>query len=144
MRDWLDQQALPTAHILDHSLGGKVAMELALTESSRAGKLEVADVALAVHAQRHQLILDTLQQVAARGCQTRAEAEELLGEVIHDPGVVGYLLMGLERGAENKLHQRLNLAGKADADGRLYELPIEAVPFQGHVLFLNSSESARI
>ena len=86
VRDWLDQQALPTAHGLDHSLGNKVAMELALTEASQAGKLVVADMALAVHAQRHQVTLYTLQQVAARGCQTRAEAEELLGEVIHDPG----------------------------------------------------------
>ena len=115
VRDWLDQQALPTAHGLDHSLGNKVAMELALTEASQAGKLVVADMALAVHARRHQVILDTLQQVAARGCQTRAEAEELLGEVIQDPVVVGYLLMGLERGAENKLHQWcFNLAGLAD------------------------------
>ena len=86
VRDWLGQQALPTAYILGHSLGGKVAMELALTEPSRVGKLVVADMALAVHAQRHHVILDTLQQVAARGCHTRAEAEELLGEVIHDPG----------------------------------------------------------
>ena len=26
VRDWMDQQALPAAHILGHSLGGKVAM----------------------------------------------------------------------------------------------------------------------
>ena len=64
------------------------------------------------------MILDTLQQVAARGCQTRAEAEELLGGVIDDPGVVGYLLMSLKRGAENKSYQwRFNLAGLADAYG---------------------------
>ena len=48
--------------------------------------------------------------------------------------------MCIERGAENKLHQwRFNLA---DADGRQREVPIEAVPFRGHVLFLKSSESA--
>ena len=145
VRDWMDQQALPAAHILGHSLGGKVAMELALTEPSRVGKLVVADMAPVVYAQRHQVILDTLQQVAARGCQTRAEAEELLGEVIDDPGVVGYLLMSLERGPENDLYQwRFNLAGLADAYGRLREAPIEAAPFQGHALFLKGSESSYI
>ena len=53
--------------------------------------------------------------------------------------------MGVERGAVNKLHQwRFNLAGLAYADGRLREAPIEAVPFQGHVLLLKSSELAYI
>ena len=118
VRDWMDQQALPAAHISGHSLGGKVATELALTEPSRVGKLVVADMAPVVYVQRHQVTLDTLQQVAARGCQTRAEAEELLGGVIDDQGVVGYLLMSLKRGAENKSYQwRFNLAGLADAYG---------------------------
>ena len=63
VRDWLGQQALPTAYILGHSLGGKVAMELALTEPSRVGKLVVADMALAVHAQRHRVILDTRSEL---------------------------------------------------------------------------------
>ena len=145
VRDWMDQQALPAAHILGHSLGGKVAMELALTEPSRVEKLVVADIAPVVYSQRHKVILDTLQQVAARGCKTKAEVEELMGEVIDDPGVMGYLLMSLERGAENDLYQwRFNLAGLANAYGRLREAPIEAAPFQGLVLFLKGSESSYI
>lgn len=143
VRGWMDQQALPAAHILGHSLGGKVAMELALTEPARVGKLVVADMAPVSYAERHQEILDALQQVAGRGCQTRTEAEGLLGEVIDDPRVVGYLLMSLERGAESDVYQwRFNLAGLADAYGRLREAPAESPPFQGHVLFLKGSESA--
>lgn len=145
VRDWMDQQAPPPAHILGHSLGGKVAMELALTEPSRVGKLVVADMAPVVYVQRHQVILYTLQQVAARGCHTRAEAGELLHEVIDNPGVVGYLLMSLERGTENEVYQwRLNFGGLADAYGRMREAPIEAAPFKGHVLFLKGSESEYI
>lgn len=105
----------------------------------------VADIAPVVYGQRHKVILDTLQQVAARGCKTKAEVEELMGEVIDDPGVMGYLLMSLERGAENDLYQwRFNLAGLANAYGRLREAPIEAAPFQGLVLFLKGSESSYI
>ena len=44
--EWMDQHELPAAHILGHSLGGKVAMELALTEPARVGKLVVADIFL--------------------------------------------------------------------------------------------------
>ena len=142
---WMDQHELTAAHILGHSLGGKVAMELALTEPGRIAKLVVADVAPVTYADHQQVILDALQQVAARGCQTRTEAEALLGDVIDDPGVVDYLLMSLARGAEHGVYQwRFNLAGLADAYGRLREAPSEAAPFQGRTLFLKGSESAYI
>ena len=142
---WMDQHELTAAHILGHSLGGKVAMELALTEPARVERLVVADMAPVTYAEHHQVILDALQQVAAQGCQTRAEAEALLGEVIDDPGVVGYLLMSLERGAESDFYQwRFNLASLAEAYGRLREAPTEAASYQGHTLFLKGSESAYI
>ena len=145
VRGWMDQHELTAAHILGHSLGGKIAMELALTEPARVERLVVADMAPVTYAEHHQVILDALQRVAARGCQTRAEAEALLSEVIDDPGVVGYLLMSLERGAESDFYQwRFNLAGLAEAYGRLREAPTDAAPFQGHALFLKGSESAYI
>ena len=37
---------IEVAHVLGHSLGGKVAMELALSRLERINKLVVADVAL--------------------------------------------------------------------------------------------------
>jgi esterase len=108
-------------------------------------KLVVADMAPVTYAEHHQVILDVLQQVAARGCQTKKEAETLLGEIIDDPGVVGYLLMSLERGAGVEVYQwRFNLTGLASAYGRLREAPSEAAPFQSHTLFLKGSESAYI
>ena len=145
VHSWMDQHELKAAHLLGHSLGGKVAMELALTEPARVGKLVVADMAPVTYAEHHQVILDALQQVAAQGCQTRAEAQAMLGEVIEDPGVVGYLLMSLERAAENGVYQwRFNLASLAEAYGRLREAPTEAAPFKGHVLIVKGSESAYI
>ena len=78
-------------------------------------------------------------------CETRAAAEALLSKVIDDPGVVGYLLMSLERGAGHEVYQwRFNLAGLADAYGKLREAPSEAGPFRGPTLFLKGSESAYI
>ncbi len=53
--------------------------------------------------------------------------------------------MSLARGAESGAYQwRFNLAGLADAYGRLREAPSEAAPFQGRTLFLKGSESAYI
>jgi esterase len=145
VRDWMEHHELPAAHILGHSMGGKVAMELALTEAGRVRKLVVADMAPVTYAEQHQAILDALHLVANQGCQTRTQAEALLGEVIDDPGVVGYLLMSLERGATSEAYQwRFNLAGLASAYGRLRKAPTDSAPFRGHTLFLKGSESAYI
>ena len=145
VREWMDQHQLPAAHVLGHSLGGKVAMELAVTQPERLQKLVVADMAPVTYTEHHQQILEALQQVVRQQCETRAAAEALLSKVIDDPGVVGYLLMSLERDAGHEVYQwRFNLAGLADAYGRLREAPSEAGPFLGPTLFLKGSESAYI
>ena len=145
VREWMDQHQLPAAHVLGHSLGGKVAMELAVTQPERVRKLVVADMAPVTYTEHHQQILEALQQVVRQQCETRAAAEALLSKVIDDPGVVGYLLMSLERDAGHEVYQwRFNLAGLADAYGRLREAPSDAGPFLGPTLFLKGSESAYI
>ena len=112
------QQELPSAYVLGHSLGGEVAIELALTEPQRAKRLMVADMAPVTYVEHHPVILNALQQVTARGFQTRTEAEALLGEVIDDSGLVCYLLMSLERDIGSEAYQwRFNLAGLASAYG---------------------------
>ena len=141
--EWMQSNALPSAHVLGHSLGGKVAMELALTTPERVGKLIVADIAPVTYTEQHLQILEALQQVVDRRCETRAEAEAVLCEVIEDPGVVGYLLMNLER-ADGACRWRFNLTGLTDAYGRLRQAPSEAAPFQGPALFLQGGNSAYI
>ena len=89
VRDWMDQQELPSAYVLGHSLGGEVAIELALAEPQRVKRLMVADMAPLTYVEHHPVILNALQQVTVRGFQTRTEAEALLGEVIDDSGLVG-------------------------------------------------------
>ena len=51
---WMDQQGLTAAHILGHSLGGKVAMELALTEPGRVETLVVLGISDGCHICYHQ------------------------------------------------------------------------------------------
>ena len=43
--DWMADQGIDHAHVIGHSLGGKVAMELALTTPAKVGRLVVADIA---------------------------------------------------------------------------------------------------
>jgi len=56
----MDQLAIEKAHILGHSMGGKIAMELALTYPQRVDKLIVADIAPIQYPAHHQQIINGL------------------------------------------------------------------------------------
>ena len=62
----MDQNQVPAANILGHSLGGKVAMEVAVTQPERVRKLVVADMAPVTYTEHHQQILEALQQVVGQ------------------------------------------------------------------------------
>ncbi len=140
---WMLQQGLESAHVLGHSLGGKVAMQLALNHENRVSTLVVADIAPVPYPGAHQEILAAMANVAARRCQTRREAESVLEEIIDDPGVVGYLLMSLTR-VHDVYEWKLNLAGLAAGYERLREAPLGEVAFHGITLFVKGGESPYI
>ena len=140
---WMDAEGIDRAHILGHSLGGKVAMQLALSRPERIDKLVVADVAPIAYQGDHDVIISALEAVAGKGCVSRAEAEAILNDAIADRGVVGYLLMGLARTGERH-DWRFHLAGLRDGYGRLREPPTGAECCVGSALFLRGADSGYI
>ena len=140
VRDWMDQHQLMSAHILGHSLGGKVAMELALSRPERIKKLVVADVAPVEYPGNHDRIIDTLLRVAARPCSSRGEAQSILEESIDEPGVVGYLMMGLARVGDT-YRWRFNVEGLQAAYPALRAAPRPGAIYEGGSLFLRGADS---
>ena len=118
-------------------------MELALTTPERVGKLIVADIAPVTYTEQHLQILEALQQVVDRRCETRAEAEAVLCEVIEDPGVVGYLLMNLER-ADGACRWRFNLTGWATLTDDCDRRPLRRRRFRVPLYFYRAANSAYI
>lgn len=141
--DWMADQGIDHAHVIGHSLGGKVAMELALTTPAKVGRLVVADIAPVAYPRGHQAIIAALKVVQSSGCRSRADAEAILQDSIEDPGVIGYLLMSLR--AEAGVYQwRFNLEGLAAAYDRLGAAPSDAEPFAGPSLFLRGAQSTYV
>ena len=68
VEDWITTHDIGAAHVLGHSLGGKVAMELGLSRPERIDKLVVADVAPVKYPGNHDRIIEALLRVAARSC----------------------------------------------------------------------------
>ena len=137
---WMSESGIASAHVVGHSLGGKVAMQLALSHASRVNRLVVADIAPVAYAGQHAGVFDALQQVVEAGCESRQAAGEVLAGLIEDPGVRGYLLMGLESRA-GTYDWRFNLKGLLRGYVRLCAAPDFDHVFAGQTLFLRGADS---
>jgi pimeloyl-ACP methyl ester carboxylesterase len=81
--------------MMGHSLGGQVAMQLALANPKALTCLIVADIAPKEYAPHHRQILDALLSVDAGAAETRAQIEEALGQAIPELAVRRFLLKNL-------------------------------------------------
>ncbi len=138
---WMDERHIPMAHFVGHSLGGKVAMQLALTEPARVDRLVVGDIAPVAYPPGHKGVLEGLRNVAESGCKTRKEAGEILARTIDEPMVVQFLLLSLMRETEGPCHWRLNYLGITEAYERFREALDAEVPFDGDTLFIRGGNS---
>jgi pimeloyl-ACP methyl ester carboxylesterase len=106
----LRMQALPAA-VLGHSLGGKVAMRLALDRPDAVSALIVADIAPVPYPPHFQDYVEAM--LAVPSGSTRAAADARLAPVVPDQAIRGFLLQNLQ--PEGTTPWRLGLAEIAAA-----------------------------
>ncbi len=105
----MDRLNLPSAYVLGHSLGGKVAMQLALDAPGRVDKLVVVDIAPKPYAPQHQAIFDALFAVDLRQYRTRKAVDQALASRLPDLALRQFLLKSLERAPDGSLHWEMDL-----------------------------------
>lgn len=136
----LDHLALPKVSILGHSMGGKMAMEFALSHPERVDKLIVADVAPVAYPARHQQILAALSSVPLTQIQSRSEADKYLAKYITEPGVRQFLLKSLIK-QEQHFSWRFNLTALTKQYPNIIGEPQQAGQFSGPTLFIKGELS---
>lgn len=92
---YMDAQGLYTATVLGHSMGGKVAMWLALTAPERVQRLIVVDIAPVTYVNHFKAIFSGLQSLPLAHIQSRQEADRHLSPTIREPSVRQFLLQNL-------------------------------------------------
>ena len=108
--EWLDQQGLPSVALWGHSLGGKVAMEVALSAPERVTKLAVADISPVAYQRRHDDIFEALKSLQIDALKSRREADEQIKTKVPSTAIRSFLLKNLVKGA-NGFYWRCNIAG---------------------------------
>ena len=141
---YLDHHDMETAIILGHSMGGKTAMEFAVSYPDRAVALLVADISPRFYPPHHHEIINGLKQLPFGRLASRTQADEVLSRYLKDPGTRQFLLKNLYWIEKGDLGFRANLdvlAEKQDEIGA----PIAATGYyKGPTLFLKGDRSEYI
>ncbi|WP_162232556.1 alpha/beta fold hydrolase, partial [Methylogaea oryzae] len=91
----LDRLQWPRAHVIGHSMGGKVAMYLAMSRPERVASLLVADIAPSHYPDRHSPYLDAMETLPLATLRNRAQADTHLAASIPQAAVRLFLLQNL-------------------------------------------------
>jgi len=97
VRRFLEEQGLEPASVIGHSMGGKVAMRLALLYRDLVERLVVVDVAPMAYEHSFDDYIEAMRHVDLAAATRRADVEEGLARAIPDAAVRAFLLQNLAR-----------------------------------------------
>lgn len=126
--------------VLGHSMGGKVAMTLALTEPDRVGRLIVADIAPVAYDHDQMRYVDAMRAVDLSGVARRSQADAALAEAVPEAAIRAFLLQSLAI-ESGRADWRLNLDALAAEMPKIMGFPAIEGQFTGPTLFLTGAAS---
>lgn len=141
LRDWMAHHGLASARVVGHSLGGKVAMQLALDAPRLVAALVVADIAPVAYPGHHDAVFAALEAVVEANCSSRQEAARVMSAHIEEEQITQFLLSSLQRGSEGVYRWRFNLAGIRRNYHAVREAPVATSPYPGPALFIKGGDS---
>lgn len=135
---------LENISIIGHSMGGKVAMLLAVSHPELISKLLVADISPKYFPTHHQQILEGLTAVQNTSFSKRSEADTILEAYVSDFGTRQFLLKNVYRKEKNEFGLRVNLEVLIENIEEIGESLPTGTSFDGTTLFLKGDKSEYI
>lgn len=126
--------------IVGHSMGGKIAMQYALSSLPAPQRLVIADIAPVSYTPRHQRIFAGLSAIDLDNLASRTAAEQQLAVFIDEPGVRQFLLKSLDKTAQG-FSWRFNLPALMTHYNALISAPTTDGVFTGPTLFIKGANS---
>lgn len=132
-------------HVVGHSMGGKIAMTLALAAPDLVDRLVVVDISPTGSSGVSEFAhyLDALGRIELEALRSHGDADRALAEDVPQPYLRGFLLQNLRRDRETKtFHWQPNLhLLRRDLDAITGDIPQGGSPFEGPVLWMAGGRS---
>lgn len=126
--------------VMGHSMGGKAAMQLALTHGDMVDRLIVADIAPVAYSHDQSPHITAMRGLDLSGLTSRSAADKRLAQMIDDPALRAFFLQSLDLKA-NPPRWRLNLDVLAADMPKIVGWPDTTGCFKGPTLFLAGADS---
>jgi len=141
LRQLMDNEGLNTIDILGHSMGGKTAMNFAVTFPERVEKLIVVDIAPIYYPPHHQQIFEGFHSIDLQRIESRKEADQQMAKKVKEFGVRQFILKNLTRNEENQFAWKINLEAIEQNIETLGSGLTEGQTFDKKTLFIGGSKS---
>lgn len=107
---FMQSQWIHQGYVMGHSMGGKVAMQLALHNPDLVAKLIVVDMGIKAYDGGHESIFEAMLNLPIEQLSSRKEAEDFLIKRIKEPAVVQFLLKNIHYDLVSSKYQwKINL-----------------------------------
>ncbi|NOG31128.1 alpha/beta fold hydrolase [Halomonas sp. TBZ9] len=140
----MDNLGIDQAHILGHSMGGKVAMTMARLAPQRVASLVVADIAPVAYSHGHDDVFAALNEVAVNRPANRRDADALLAKHVDARPIRLFLATNLERTTDNGqpvMGLRVGLEQIIKGYPDIVTVPAGDQPYYGPCLVLRGANS---
>lgn len=145
IKELLDELGWEKAHIIGHSMGGKVAMNFALQYPGKTEKLLVADIAPKQYHRGHDDIFDALFSIDLESFETRGQIDQYLQPKLPDFGTRQFILKNLGRNEQGKFYWKMNVQGIYDNYDKIISAALpEGRQYAGETLFIKGDRSRYI
>ncbi|WP_102795073.1 alpha/beta fold hydrolase [Bowmanella denitrificans] len=134
------QLGLEQVILLGHSMGGKVAMTIALHHPALVSRLIVADIAPVAYNDRHSQVFAGLNAVNLPNLTDRRQADAQMATHINEAGVRQFLLKSLTY-EQDTWQWRFNLALLQQCYGDIIDWPFKGLSYNGPTLFIKGGRS---
>jgi pimeloyl-ACP methyl ester carboxylesterase len=140
VHEFMKSNQLAHAHLIGHSMGGKVAMNFALTYPELVNDLIIIDIGPKKYEGDHQVILKTMKDISLNDFSERSEIEEKISEKIHSQKIVQLMMKNLGRD-QNTFFWKPNV----EVILKNYRLLMDTMPkhqiFNGKTVFIKGENS---
>ncbi len=142
--NWIEQQGIKQYHLLGHSMGGKIAMQMALNPHyGDIQKLIVVDISPKQYPPHHQDVFKALNRVDFNILKDRKSIDEDMKDLVTDNVVRQFLLKSLYK-KDDQLAWRFNVKTLEQNYEAVASAPTDSGAFEGPSLFIKGKNSSYI